>query len=83
MPDASPHQPNDPTTVDRRGFFRAAAAAGVGAVALLAFRNTGDQQAAADCINQHICRGCPASSGCGLPEAISYRTAMSNRGPDA
>ena len=33
------------------------------------------------CVNQGVCRGCTAYSGCGLPAALSARRALSGGRP--
>jgi len=62
--------------LSRRDFLLAAgrwllaAALGAGAVRLLLGRPRLLRQT---CVNQGVCRGCPAFSGCGLPPALSAR----------
>jgi hypothetical protein len=50
-----------------------------GTLAARAGRNDGR------CINSSVCGRCPAVSGCGLPQALSYRQAASahKEKPDA
>lgn len=71
----------------RREFFRSGArvaALGVlGAVAALlgrrAFNGPGQAVGKQTCSNQFICSGCASFDGCGLPQALSRREAMSRR----
>ena len=62
--------------LSRREFFLAAgrwllaAALGATAVRLLVGRPRLRGQS---CVNQGVCRGCAAFSGCGLPQALSAR----------
>jgi hypothetical protein len=68
----------DDKAMNRREFFRrvgrgAAMAALAGAAALAATRRKDREPS---CINQGVCRGCPAFGGCRLPRArVARRTA--------
>jgi hypothetical protein len=62
--------------VSRRSFLRTVVrAVAAGALALLAGRLLGFGRRATRevCINDSICRGCGAVTGCGLPAALSFR----------
>jgi len=68
----------------RREWFRSAArGAGLAALAALAAflprRRSDDSAAGQSCANRGICRGCSALTGCGLPEALSFRQATEER----
>jgi len=68
---------SDQYDAKRRDFFRSIArlivlGGAVGGVAALT-RKTGES-----CVNQGICRGCPAFDGCGLPQALSAKAAGSD-----
>jgi len=60
----------------RREFFRSAGRYGVlGLLSVVAVvtgrRSFGGQK----CVNQGICRGCAVFNGCGLPQALSAKSA--------
>ena len=65
--------------VTRREFLPAAARYGalaaLAAVAALAAGIKRSRPAAQKCINKGICRGCGAFDGCGLPAALSAKSA--------
>ena len=58
-----------------RGGARYALLAGLGAVSATLFKRSGGKLSGQTCINQGICRGCTAFSGCGLPQALSAKQA--------
>jgi len=66
-----------PNGESRREFLRGGAryvfltALGVASVTL--FRRSGGQLSGQTCINQGICSGCTAYTGCGLPQALSSK----------
>ena len=75
----------------RREFLKSAARlallAGLGALGLRLLRGGGAAaggrlpRAGQTCVNQGVCRGCTAWSGCGLPAALSARRALSGGRP--
>ena len=77
--------------LSRRQFLKTAARlallAGFGALGLRLLRGgagaTGGRlyRAGQSCVNQGVCRGCTAYSGCGLPAALSAKRALSGGRP--
>jgi hypothetical protein len=76
----------------RREFLKSAARlallAGLGALGLRLLRGGAGAWAAdrlpragQTCVNQGVCRGCTAYSGCGLPAALSAKRALSGGRP--
>jgi len=70
--------------IRRRTFFRKLAAgvalSALGALtAVLASRRT-PRTAGEICTNRGLCRGCPAFTGCGLPQALSARQVLGKKG---
>ena len=65
--------------VTRREFLPAVARYGalavLAAIAALATGTKRTRPAARKCINKSICRGCGAFDGCGLPAALSAKSA--------
>lgn len=65
--------------VTRREFFpavaRYGALAALAAIAALTAGTKRSQPASQKCINKSICRGCGAFDGCGLPAALSAKSA--------
>ena len=61
----------------RREFFRTCARglglAGLGLVGGVLAARRAERVGAESCENSGVCRGCPAYSGCGLPQALSAR----------
>jgi hypothetical protein len=68
---------------NRREFLRGGARytllAGLAAVSALLVRRRGAVLPGQTCINNTICRGCTAVSGCGLPQALSFKQATQRR----
>ena len=66
-------------SLSRREFFRTAGRAialgGLGILVFRLLRRGGARRPAAGetCINDGLCRGCPAFAGCGLPAALSAK----------
>jgi len=56
-----------------RGGARYALLAGLGAVSATLFKRSGGKLSGQTCINQGICHGCTAFTGCGLPQALSAK----------
>jgi len=56
-----------------RGGARYALLAGLGAVSATLFKRSGGKLSGQTCINQGVCSGCTAFSGCGLPQAFSAK----------
>lgn len=48
---------------------------GMAAVSALLLKRSGGKLTGQTCINQGICSGCGAFSGCGLPAALSAKSA--------
>ncbi len=70
---------------NRRDFFRSCArntllATVTFASAALAIRKRSTAGLRQRCVGGGICRGCPAFTGCGLPQALSAKRAMSAGG---
>lgn len=72
----SDEQRQDNAMDRRRLFLRAGRLAAFGAIAgaagTLAARG---QLSQAPCTRDHVCRGCGVLTGCGLPQALSFRQA--------
>ena len=74
-------KPDEPVDVSRREFLLTGARyALVGCLLAVAGFLGGSRRGAAapgsqQCVNRGICRGCPAFSGCGLPQALSAKRA--------
>lgn len=49
--------------------------AGMAVVSALLLKRSGGKLTGQTCINQGICSGCGAYAGCGLPAALSAKTA--------
>jgi len=68
---------------NRREFLRGGARhtllAGLAAVSALLARKRSAALPGQTCINNTICRGCTAVSGCGLPQALSFKQATQRR----
>jgi hypothetical protein len=64
--------------LDRRTFFKNVArwslAGGMAAAAVVAWRRRPISEPA--CVNEGVCRGCPAYTGCGLPQALSAKKVL-------
>jgi hypothetical protein len=63
--------------IQRREFFRAAARYGSLAAMGVAAYLTSRRRPGQSCINNSICRGCAVFRDCGLPAALSAKTAQS------
>ncbi len=64
---------------NRREFFRGGARyallAGLAAVSAVLLKKPGTPLAGQTCVNRGFCRGCGAVTGCGLPQALSFKQA--------
>jgi hypothetical protein len=64
---------------NRREFLRdgvrSCLLAGMAAVSALLLKRSGGKLTGQTCVNQGICSGCGAFAGCGLPAALSAKTA--------
>jgi hypothetical protein len=63
--------------IQRREFFRAAARYGSLAAIGVAAYLTARRRPGQSCLNNSICRGCAAFGDCGLPAALSAKSAKS------
>ena len=71
----------DPNGESRREFLRGGARytllTVLGAVSALLAKRSGGKLSGQTCVNQGICSGCTAFSGCGLPQALSAKQVQS------
>ena len=58
-----------------RDGFRYAVLTGLAAVSATLYQRSGGKLSGQTCINQGICGGCTAYTGCGLPQALSAKQA--------
>ncbi len=72
-------QTDHPSGSTRRDFLRTgiryAVLTSVAVVSALLFKRSGGKLTGQTCVNQGICSGCGAFSGCGLPAALSAKAA--------
>jgi len=69
----------DPDRAHRREFLRGGARyallAALGVVSASLYKRSGGKLSGQTCVNEGVCSGCTAFTGCGLPQALSAKQA--------